>query len=56
MAPALRGMGQGLGAFIYLMDAYDDLQKDARRGRFNALQQLADELRPPPTSSAAMSC
>ena len=45
-APALRGMGQGLGAFIYLMDAYDDLQKDARRGRFNALQQLADELPP----------
>ena len=39
-------MGQGLGAFIYLMDAYDDLQKDARRGRFNALQQLADELPP----------
>lgn len=45
-APALRGMGQGLGAFIYLMDAYDDLDKDAKKGRFNALRQLADELPP----------
>ena len=45
-APALRGMGQGLGAFIYLMDAYDDLEKDSRRGQFNALRQLADELPP----------
>ena len=45
-APALRGMGNGLGAFIYLMDAYDDLEKDSRRGQFNALQQLADELPP----------
>lgn len=45
-APALRGMGQGLGAFIYLMDAYDDLEKDSKKGRFNALRQLADELSP----------
>ena len=45
-APALRGMGNGLGAFIYLMDAYDDLEKDSRRGQFNALRQLADELPP----------
>ena len=45
-APALRGMGNGLGAFIYLMDAYDDLEKDRRRGQFNALQQLADKLPP----------
>lgn len=45
-APALRGMGQGLGAFIYLMDAYDDLEKDSKKGRFNALCQLADELSP----------
>ena len=37
------------------MDAYDDLEKDSRRGQFNALQQLADELRPPPMSSAATS-
>ena len=39
-------MGQGLGGFIYLMDAYDDLDKDRRHGRFNALQQLADTLPP----------
>ena len=45
-APALRGMGQGLGAFIYLMDAYDDLEKDSKKGRFIALRQLADELSP----------
>ena len=53
-APALRGMGNGLGAFIYLMDAYDDLEKDSRRGQFNALRQLAS-CRPPPMSSAATS-
>ena len=45
-APALRAMGQGLGGFIYLMDAYDDLEKDSKKGRFNALRQLADELPP----------
>lgn len=45
-APALRGMGQGLGSFIYLMDAYDDLEKDAKKGQFNALQHLADTLPP----------
>lgn len=45
-APALRAMGQGLGGFIYLMDAYDDLEKDEKKGRFNALRQLADELPP----------
>ena len=39
-------MGQGLGGFIYLMDAYDDLEKDEKEGRFNALRQLADELPP----------
>ena len=30
-------MGRGLGGFIYLMDAYDDLKKDTRHGSFNAL-------------------
>ena len=34
----LRRIGEGLGRFIYLMDAYDDLEKDIRRGRFNALR------------------
>ena len=45
-APELRSIGFHLGKFIYLMDAYDDLEKDSRRGQFNALQQLADELPP----------
>ena len=35
-------MGRGLGGFIYLMDAYDDLPKDRKRGRFNALAATAD--------------
>ncbi len=44
--PVLEEMGRGLGGFIYLMDAYDDLDKDRRKGRFNALQALADRLSP----------
>ena len=36
-SPALTQMGRGLGGFIYLMDAYDDLKKDTRHGSFNAL-------------------
>lgn len=45
-AEPLRGMGRGLGGFIYLMDAYDDLDKDRRHGRFNALSALAGSLPP----------
>ena len=45
-AEPLRGMGRGLGGFIYLMDAYDDLDRDRRKGRYNALQELADTLPP----------
>lgn len=45
-APVLSAMGRGLGGFIYLMDAYDDLEKDRKKGRFNALQHLADTLSP----------
>ena len=30
-SPALTQMGRGLGGFIYLMDAYDDLKKDAHK-------------------------
>ena len=41
-SPTLQAMGRGLGGFIYLMDAYDDLPKDARKGQFNALQELHD--------------
>lgn len=42
--PLLEGMGRGLGGFIYLMDAYDDLNRDRRRGRYNALSELAAAL------------
>ena len=34
---SLRIMGDGLGRFIYLMDAYEDLPKDIRRGSYNPL-------------------
>ena len=37
-APAHRG---GLGRFIYLMDAYDDLEADRRRGRYNPLRDMS---------------
>lgn len=43
-APVLDRMGRGLGGFIYLMDAYDDLEKDRRHGSFNALSHLAETL------------
>lgn len=45
-APILDAMGRALGGFIYLMDAYDDLEKDRKKGRYNALQALAEQLPP----------
>jgi len=36
-APALRHMGFYLGKYIYLLDAYDDLDRDAETGSFNPL-------------------
>lgn len=36
-ADTLRELGGALGRFIYLMDAYDDLQADTKRGRYNPL-------------------
>jgi hypothetical protein len=36
-ADTLSQMGQGLGRFIYLMDAYEDLPQDLRRKRYNPL-------------------
>ena len=41
-ADTLERMGQALGRFIYLMDAYDDLDKDLRKNRFNALRAYRD--------------
>lgn len=34
----LQEIGSGLGRFIYLMDAYDDLPEDVKRARYNPLR------------------
>lgn len=39
----LRRMGFYLGKFIYIMDAYDDLDKDAASGSYNPLLPLRDK-------------
>jgi len=38
--PFLRLMGQGLGRFIYFMDAYEDFEQDEKKGRFNPLKEM----------------
>jgi hypothetical protein len=42
-AVPLRIVGEGIGRFIYLMDAYDDLQKDLRRNRYNPLTRFSQQ-------------
>lgn len=42
-APYLQRMGEALGRFVYLMDAYEDYQDDVKHGRFNPLTQLKKE-------------
>lgn len=37
---ALYRVGEGLGRFVYFMDAYDDLKKDVRRRKFNPLKPM----------------
>lgn len=39
-AGPLRATGEALGRFIYMMDAYEDLPEDMRRGRYNPLRAL----------------
>ncbi len=34
-SPSLRKIGFFLGKFIYILDAYEDLEQDRRRGRYN---------------------
>ncbi len=41
-AEDLRETGFYLGKFIYLIDAYDDLEKDCENGNFNVLRQLRE--------------
>ena len=42
-AAALRAVGEGLGRFLYTLDAAVDLPEDLRRGRYNPLSDLARE-------------
>lgn len=37
----LQTMGMALGKFIYLMDAYEDLEKDLKKGGYNPLKEVA---------------
>lgn len=39
----LRQMGFYLGKFVYLMDAYDDLEKDLKSGSYNPFLTLKDD-------------
>lgn len=39
----LRRMGFFLGKFIYLMDAYEDMEEDLKKGRYNPLTKLYEE-------------
>ncbi len=39
----LQKMGMGIGRFIYLMDAYEDLEEDRKKGRYNPLFRLSRE-------------
>ena len=38
----LREIGDGLGRYVYFMDAYDDLDADIRRNRYNPLKPFKD--------------
>ena len=42
-SPELRSIGFSLGKFIYLLDAYDDLTRDKRRGAYNPLKTLSKQ-------------
>ncbi|WP_130837143.1 DUF5685 family protein [Lachnoclostridium sp. Marseille-P6806] len=46
--PTLRRMGFFLGKFIYIMDAWDDLEKDRKSGAFNPLLRLAAQMNDDP--------
>ncbi len=41
-ADALAALGAALGRFIYVMDAYDDIGKDLKKGSFNPLKPYRD--------------
>lgn len=39
-SPTLRHMGFFLGKFIYLMDAFEDLEQDAEKGCYNPFMSM----------------
>lgn len=39
----LRQLGQYLGQFIYLLDAYDDLEEDKKKGNYNPLMKMSEQ-------------
>ena len=39
----LRTMGIYLGKFIYLLDAYEDVEEDIKEGRYNPLKKRFDD-------------
>ena len=41
-SPVLRSVGNGLGRFIYWMDAWEDYDADIKKGRFNPLKGYHD--------------
>ena len=42
-SPELRSIGFHLGKFIYLLDAYDDLDRDKKHGSYNPLRSLSTQ-------------
>lgn len=42
-AALLRRVGEGLGRFVYFMDAYEDYAQDQKKKRFNPLVSLHDQ-------------
>lgn len=43
-APTLKTMGDYLGRYIYLLDAYDDLEEDKKKQCFNPLLEEAKKV------------
>lgn len=39
----LSALGSSLGRFIYILDAFDDLEKDREKGRFNPLEKISGQ-------------
>lgn len=42
-APYLKHMGFFLGKFIYILDAYDDLEKDIKKNSYNPFKSICNE-------------